>query len=261
MSKTPLQAVIASKESRSLLLFLDECPTGLDGLTISMGATKEQLHSIIGLLEECYLITGENGIYRLTRIGELITGELKPLLNLEEFINTAENYWLDRELDFIPPSLLKKLHEVNSCTVIQPRFSDIYDYNKEAHEASTCSKSFSMAAAGLHPSFPDLFGDMINRGVNLSLIFDPSLFEKVKRDNYDELQKLVNNRQVALYLYSHKMHFVSFKVNDTCIVLKLLTKNNTYDHKQLICHSPDAVEWGKELFNYYLQDSMLLTEI
>jgi predicted transcriptional regulator len=102
---------------------------------------------------------------------------------------------------------------------------------------------------------------MINRGVNLSLIFDPSLLEKLKRDNYDELQKLVNNRQVALYLYSQKMHFLSVKVNDTCIVLKLLTKNDTYDHKQLICYSPDAVEWGKELFNYYLQDSMLLTEI
>ena len=261
MNKTSLQAVIASEENRSLLLFLDEGPADLDGLVISMETTEEQLHSIIQLLEGCYLITGENGVYRLTCIGELITGELKPLLTLEEFINRADGYWLNRKLDFIPPFLLKKLHEVNSCTVIQPRFSDIYDYNKEAHEASIGSKSFSMAAAGLHPSFPDLFSDMIKRGVSLSLIFDPSLLEKVKRDNYNELQKLVNNRQVALYLYSQKMHFVSFKVNETCIVLKLLTKNDTYDHKQLICHSPDAVEWGKELFDYYLQDSIPLTEV
>jgi predicted transcriptional regulator len=261
MNKTSLQAVIASEENRSLLLFLDEGPADLAGLLISMETTEEQLHSIIRLLEECYLITGENGIYKLTRIGELITEELKPLLTLEEFINSADGYWLNRKLDFIPSFLLKKLHEVNLFNVIQPSFSDIYDYNKQAHENSLYSKSFCMAAAGLHPSFPDLFSDMINRGVNLSLIFDLSLLEKVKRDNYDELQELVNHRQVALYLYSQKMHFLSFKVNDRCIVLKLLNDDGAYDHKQLICHSPDAVEWGKELFNYYLQDSVSLTEV
>ncbi len=116
--------------------------------------------------------SGENGVYRLTRIGELITEELTPLLTPEEFINSADSYWLNRKPDFIPPFLLRKLHEVNRCNVIQPYFSDIYDYNKQAHENSLYSKSFRMVAAGLHPGFPELFSDMINRGVNLSLIFD-----------------------------------------------------------------------------------------
>jgi predicted transcriptional regulator len=261
MKKASLQAVIASKENRCLLLFLGEGPKDFNNLIVSLGMTKEQILSIIRSLEESYLITGNSGIYRLTSLGELILEKLKPLLSLQELMNTVDGYWMNRKLDFIPPFLLKELHKVNSCTVIQPGFSDIYDYNKEAHETSRCSKSFSMAAAGLHPDFPDLFSDLIDSGVNMSLIFDPCLLDKLKRDNCDELKKLLNHGQVALYLYSQQMQFLSFKINDSCIVLRLLNDNGTYDHKQLICHSPDAVEWGKELFEYYRQQSVQIADL
>jgi predicted transcriptional regulator len=260
MKKSSLQAVIASKENRCLLLFLGEGPKDLNNLMVSLGTTREQSLSIIRSLEESYLITGNSGIYRLTCMGELIVWKLKPLFSLEELINTANGYWLNRKLDFIPSFLLKELHKVTSGTVIQPSSSDLYDYNKEAHEASLSSKSFNMAAAGLHPVFPDLFSDMIDSGVNLSLIFDPYLLDKMKRDNPDELQKLLNERQVSIHLYSQQMPFLSFKVNDLCIVLKLLDRNNVYDHKQLICYGPDAVEWGKELFEHYLRQSVQIAD-
>jgi len=261
MKGISLQTVIASEKSSLLLLNLDEGPQNFDKLLVSLRTNKKQLLSIIGLLEQYYLITEENGIYRLTRIGELIAEKLKPLLRMEEFMNSADGYWRNRKLDFIPPPLLKRLHEIGPCTVVQPHFTEIYDYNKEAHEISKCSKSFNMVAAGLHPSFPDLFSDLIDGGVNLSLIFDGYLFDKLKRDNYDELQKFLNNRQVALHLYPQKMQFLSFKVNDSCLVLKLLNDNGEYDHRQLMCHSPNAVEWGKDLFDYYIKDSTVITSI
>jgi len=261
MKKASLQAVIASNENRCLLLFLGEGPKDFNNLIVSLGMAKEQLLSIIRSLEESYLIIENSGIYRLTCMGELIAGKLKPLFSLEEFINTANGYWLNRKLDFIPPFLLKELHKINSGTVTQPSSSNLYDYNKEAHEASLSSKSFSMAAACLHPVFPDLFSDMIDSGVNLSLIFDPYLLDKIKRDNPNELQKLLNERQVSLHLYSQQMPFLSFKVTDSCIVLKLLDRNNVYDHKQLICYGPDAVEWGNELFEHYRRQSVQLADL
>jgi predicted transcriptional regulator len=89
--------------------------------------------------------------------------------------------------------------------VVHPHFSEIYDYNKKAHEISRCSKSFSIVAAGLHPSFSELFSDLIDGGVNLSLIFDVPLIDKIMKDNYNELQELLSNRQVALYRYPQKM--------------------------------------------------------
>jgi predicted transcriptional regulator len=118
-----------------------------------------------------------------------------------------------------------------------------------------------MAAAGFLPSSFHLLSDLIDEGVNLSLIFDSCLYSKIKRDNLDKLRKLVNSQQVALYLYPRNMHLFSFKANDSCLVLRLLTNEGTYDHKQLYCCSPNAAEWGRELFEYYLKDSMPITEI
>ncbi|WP_235856130.1 helix-turn-helix transcriptional regulator [Methanolobus halotolerans] len=240
---------------------MDEGPKDFDTLCIASGMAIKEFLSNIEILEEHYLVTGEKGVYSLTCMGKLIIEKLKPFLSIEEFMNTTEGYWQNRNLDFIPPPLLKRLHEVHPCTVVQPGLAEIFDYNKEAHEKSRSSKSFNMIASGIHPDFPDLFKDMIERGVNLSLTFDPHLFDKIKRDNNDELHELMHNERVELYMYPEKMHFLSLKVNEYCIVLKLLTNEGIYDHKQLMCHGPKAVAWGKQLFEYYQKDSIPITEI
>jgi predicted transcriptional regulator len=261
MKKPSIQAVIASEESRNILLFLDEGPKDLNDIIVSLRITKEELLSIIGSLERSYLVAGENNIYRLTQLGGLILEELKPLWTIEELMSSADGYLLNRKLDFIPPDLLKRLHEIRSFTVVQPHFSEIHDYNKDVHEMNMSSKSFSMAAAGIKSNYLDLYSDLIEKGVNLSLILDPELFNKIRRDHYEELEKLLKNRQVILYLHSQKMRFLSFKVNDSCIILKLLSHDGEYDHKHLICCSAQAVKWGKDLFEYYLKDSKLITEV
>jgi predicted transcriptional regulator len=261
MSEISLRKVIGSEKSSRLLLDLDDGPKDCDGLSKSLGTTQKEIFSNIELLERCHLVSEKNGVYTLTLIGELIIEKLKPIFRMEEFMNSNDGYWQNHNLDFIPPYLLNRLHNLLPCTVIQPIMSEIFDYNKEAHETSISSRSLDMTAAGLLPNSFHLFSDLIDEGVNLSLIFDSCLYNKVKRDNFDKLRKLVNSKQVALYLYPRKMHLFSFKANDSCLVLRLLTNEGTYDHKQLYCCSPSAVEWGRELFEYYLENSTQLTVI
>ncbi|WP_406657311.1 transcriptional regulator FilR1 domain-containing protein [Methanolobus sp. ZRKC2] len=261
MKKKSLQAVLATEKCTCLLSSLSDGQKNVVELSISSGLSIREILLNVRQMEDCYLISQENGLFRLTSMGELIIKKLEPLLYIEKFLNTSDGYLQKRNLDFIPLPLLTRLYEIDSFTVVQPSFFDMFDYNKEAHERSKRSKSFRMVAASLHPYFPELFRDLIDEGVNLYLIFDSSLLDKLKGDNYDELQELVSYRQVKIYMYPQKMYFLSLKVNDFCIVLKLLTNEGTYDHKQLMCHSPDAVIWGKELFNHYLKDSMQVTQI
>jgi len=261
MEKTSIQELIASEQIRHALLILNDGPKDFGGLASSLEVSINELSSITGPLEERYLITGRNGIYSLTRIGELVVEKLKPLLCIEATMNAAEGFWRSRNLDFIPSPLLKKLHKLNSCTIIKPNFPDIYDYNREVHEMSMASGSVSVAAACLHPAFPELFSEILERRINLSLIFDNCLFDKVRRDQHGHMQKLLENRKVELYVCSEGMPFLSFKVNDACIEMKLLTDKGTYDHKHLVCCSPDAVEWGKELFEHYRQQSVRVSAI
>ncbi|AFV22219.1 hypothetical protein Mpsy_0006 [Methanolobus psychrophilus R15] len=261
MGDRSLQIVIASENSSRLLLLLDNGPKDCDELRKSLETTKDELLFNIELLEKYYLVTKENNVYRLTLLGNLVIEKLKPLLCMEKFVNFADGYWCKRRLDFAPPHLLKKLYEIDSCTLFQPSPVDIFECNREIHQISRNSESFRMIAAGLQPTFFNLFEDLIDEGVHLSLIFDSCFYSKVTRDNFDKLRKLVNNKQVTLYLYPHKMHLFSLKVNDSCLALRLLTAEGTYDYKQLICISPAAVEWGRELFEYYLENSTQITVI
>lgn len=261
MGDKSLQMVIASENASRLLLLLGNGPKQCDELREALEITKEELLLNIKLLEEHYLVIKENNTYRLTCLGIMIIEKLKPLLLIEDFINFGDGYWCKRRLDFAPPHLLKKLYEINSCILFQPSPADILDYNREIHEISRKSESFRMLAAGLQPSFFHLFTDLIAERVQLSLIFDSCLYSKVKRDNFDRLEKLVNSEKVTLHLYPHKMQLFSLKVNDSCLLLRLLTDEGTYDYKQLMCRSPRAVEWGRELFEHYLRSSTPITEL
>ncbi|MDP2216411.1 MAG: winged helix-turn-helix domain-containing protein [Methanolobus sp.] len=261
MERISLQTIIASEENRSLLLFLDGGPKRFEELIESLGKTEKQVFTNIELLRRWYLVTPENDVYRLTTLGELISEKLKPLLRIEEFMRAAEGYWLKINLDFIPPPLLKKLPHLNLCTVVRPNFHSIFDYNKDVHKKSLSSQSFFMVAAALHPNFADMYSDLIENGINILLIFDSSLFEKAKRDNHEWLQKIIKNERVSLYVCPEEMQLLSFKVTDSCLAMRLLSKDGTYDHKQLVCYTADAVDWGKELFEYYRQQSVLITDI
>lgn len=256
-----LQAVIASEKSCYLLTLLDSGPKNFEELCIrSRMHTKEYLISIKSL-EEHNLITGENGTYKLTSSGELIVEMLKPFSHMKGFMNTNDCCRQNHSLDFIPPHLLKRLHELDSCTVIQTHLSDIFDYHKEIYETSKSSRSVIVAASGLYPGFPKLFSHLTDDGVSLSLLFDSCLYEKLLRDKYLILQKLVNNKQVTLHVYPKKMHIFSFIVNDSCLFLEPLTNEGMGSHKQLLFNSPGAIKWGNDLFHHHLQDSTPITEI
>lgn len=261
MERISLKAVVTSEYAIRILSSLDGSSNDLNNLHISLGITKKILLSNIKLLEECYLVRDENGIYKLTQLGELIARKLNSLLCIEEFMDSNDGYWVNHDLSFIPLPLMQKLPDLSSCTIIQYTLPAILDHNEDAHEISMSSNSFSMLASCLHPNFSDLFSDLIDKDVHLSLIFDADLFDNLKKENYNKLQELVNSEQVKLYLYPGKIKLISLKMNDSCILLRLLTNKGVYDYKQLVCCSPLALEWGKELFEYYLKDSMPINKI
>ncbi|MCK9570823.1 DUF1724 domain-containing protein [Candidatus Pacearchaeota archaeon] len=57
-------------------------------------------------------------------------------------------------------------------------------------------------------------------------------------------------------LYEIKDAKVAFTVTDELASLALFQPDGSYDPQQdLICEGPEAVRWGKELFEHYLKQS------
>jgi predicted transcriptional regulator len=57
------------------------------------------------------------------------------------------------------------------------------------------------------------------------------------------------------------MDFLFFTFDDFHIVISLLKKDGDFDSKFILCSTQDALKWGKDMFDYYLSDSVQITEI
>ncbi|MDW7733323.1 MAG: winged helix-turn-helix domain-containing protein [Methanolobus sp.] len=249
---------------KNLLMLLQDGPKDLGAIMGSMGIERQPLTLQIKILEDQYLITKDTdseGSYMLTTIGKLLVEEMKPLLTTLDVLDANEGYWENHRLDFVPRNLLERLEELGPCTIIEPRLSELYEFNKTFQDKSRASRSLFTVTTSLHPMFISLFSELRLQGVNISVVISNELFEKMRTEQYNDLKHLVESKEVDFYLYPKDMHFLSFTENDYCIQFMLLTNENYYDNKQFMSCSPGALKWGKEFFEHYRKDSLQITEV
>ncbi len=111
------------------------------------------------------------------------------------------------------------------------------------------------------PFFFKWASEILGRGGNLSVIYSLDIFNKIKEDNLEELQKLISDNRFKLYIYPELKDLLYFVQCDTCILLRPLTNDDSYDHIHLINSGLGAIQWGREIFEYYLKASTLVTDI
>ncbi|TGC11434.1 helix-turn-helix transcriptional regulator [Methanolobus halotolerans] len=155
------------------------------------------------------------------------------------------------------------MNNIGPCTIVDPSPPEIFEVDKEFHKKSKESKSVAAITTFLFPNFSNIFTEYIEMGIRLSLIITNELSDKVKSDCPDEVTKLMDSENVEIYVHEEDMHLVSFTQNDCGLMLRLLSNSNppSYDYKRIFFQSPGALEWGKDLFDHYKHNSVLLTGI
>jgi predicted transcriptional regulator len=184
-----------------------------------------------------------------------------PLLGTIKVLDTGIDHWGRHNLYFIPPHLMKRLQELGECSVVVPSLQEMHEFNREVHNRSLESGSFFELSSSFKSDFRMLFSDLAQRGVRMSFIVSPELMDHLNIERYEEFKQYLETGGVEFYLYPQKMPFISFVRNDFCLLFEMLTKEGTYDNTQLVCCDPFALKWGKELFEYYSQNSTLISGI
>lgn len=120
MKKPLIDVIFASEKRKGVLLLLQEGSKEMETLLKELGTTRQALLPQMRVLEEHYLVTHDKDIYELTTTGKLLVDYMAPLVDTLGVLDTDIDYWGTRNLDFIPPSLLKRMNELKSCEVIKP---------------------------------------------------------------------------------------------------------------------------------------------
>ncbi|WP_366931319.1 hypothetical protein [Methanolobus sp.] len=122
MKKLILDVIFKSEKRKNTLIILQEGPTEMENLLKYLETTRQALLPQTKILEDNYLVTHYNDTYELTIIGKLIVNEMIPLLDTIKLLDIDINYWGTRNLNFIPPHLLKILNETHKRISIYLHF-------------------------------------------------------------------------------------------------------------------------------------------
>lgn len=261
MKKTLLDLLFRSERRKNILLLLQDGPLDMEVLLLSINSPRQSLLPQLRLLEKHYLITQSNNVYELTSVGKVMVEKMKPLLGVVDTLDCDINYWGKHKLDFIPPHLMSRMRDLGLCKVIVPHLVNLYDINEEFFEQCSASKSLTIVVTFLYPNFPEIYNAWIDRGVQVTIIVSKGLFEIIRSNYTDEFRKLLSSGKFHFLVYNDVMDFVSFGQNDHCAFFRLFLNTGEYDNNQLMCRSPSAVEWARELCEHYKKNSTPVNNI
>lgn len=262
MKKSLLDVVFASEKRKKVLLLLQNGPREIDFLLNSLDETRTALLPQLKILTDNFLVDHQKDYYDLTSIGKMVVDEMVPLLDTVEFFDSDIDYLGTHNLDFIPAYLLSRITELGEPTVLDTLPVDQYDIQSIYHEKTTETEFVYAVGTFLYPNYYTAFSDLISNNITINLIVSKGLLDKIRTHYRADFTDYLPSDLVNIYVYKKEMDFLYFTFDEYYLLMRLLKFNGDIDNKSVyFSTSSKALEWAKELFEYYLQDAVPVTEI
>lgn len=261
VKKDLVDVLFASEKRKNVLLLLKDGPQEMDTILANLKTIRQALLPQMKILKEHDLLYQTDDTYRLTSTGQLIVDEMKPFLDTIEIIDKYGHYFTTHNVDLLPSGLKKRLHEIKNITLIEPDHVNSAELNSDYLLECLESRSIQFVYTFMHVGAMSVLDKLIAKGMDISIIFTKELFQKLIDDMYDEFKFALSLENVKVYVYEQPITITSLTLIDTGFLLRLLSSNNEFSNKQIICHGTEGCNWGQDLYDHYLKDSKLITEI
>ncbi|TGC09438.1 helix-turn-helix transcriptional regulator [Methanolobus halotolerans] len=153
------------------------------------------------------------------------------------------------------------MNELGKGTTIIPPITDIYNVHDRFYERSKKGTVHSVITTTFYPHFPKLLHELLPKNIHANVIVSCELFDKLRTEHRTEIVKFLDNELIHLFVYPKNMGLLSFLYNEYCIMLSPLTNKGDFDNKHIEYCNQGARNWGKELFEHYLNESRPITEL
>jgi predicted transcriptional regulator len=261
MHKSLCDFIFASIKRKQVLLLLQDGAKEMEAILKSLDTTRQALLPQMKVLEEHYLVNHYDDTYELTIIGKLIVEGMAPLVNKIETFDSSIEYFGTHKLNCIPLHLLQMIDELGKCELIKPSLTNIYEYDKYFFETCKESKCVYHITTVLHPDAFEIIADSINSNINVYIIATLEIHNKILEEKKTEHEKIIQSDLVHIFVYPKKIDFQFISFSKSCMMLSLLKTDGEPDINYVMCSSETIFKWGKDLFDFYLKDSIPITEL
>ena len=251
MEGSLIDIIINSEKRKNVLLLLMEGDKSRDELKVSLNTTSTALIPQIKKLKECGLVIQNDDYYTLTNMGKILVANMLPLLNAIEVLEENRNYWLNRDLNGVSESILKRVGELGNCIIIEPDRNYLFEFPKEFTENITKSNYIMAFNAYFHPEYPGLYSRLAEKGIDISLVLTSSVYERFEKDYDEEIRKFMDFKNTEMLVSDEKTGLATLFSTDRFLFLSFFNNQGHYDHTILMSFDRGALQWSKELFLYF----------
>jgi len=242
-----------------ILLSLNPAPKDLSGLSNDIESLKTSILHEIKRLRAEQLVEKENSMYLLTGIGRIYAVFFDQFFDVSALLKSEQEFWLRHSISSIPEHLLLRIGDLKDSVVVRNdeiHLNRIHEYFLELLAQSTELKGISPV---FHTDFAEAVAKMLMKNYRVRLV--------VTQDVLHEIQETVSRMDFGIHdmrlliernldLYVTDQLKLALSATDSFISLGLFDHWENYDYNaDIFCTRPQGIQWGQDLFEYYLQCS------
>lgn len=217
-------------------------------------------------LEDSGLIIKTDGAYELTPFGEVLTKQLKPLLDSIQAMESNKDFWDRHDVSTIPDSLLDKIGQLKDCNVSKLESYKIGGSHIGFLKNVGNSESFRGVTSVLNPQWVDLFSELSGLNVSIEIIITAEIFEAIKLNYPEQLKEYLKNPNAHIYVSDDDLRIGISTISGRGWTFFSMALNNKftgdYDTQtDLQGYRQEAFKWGEELFKHYKENAVEVPRI
>lgn len=201
-------------------------------------------------LTDSDLVIQKNGSYELTDMGEQVFKKVQSLVNVLTLLE-KDDYWIEHDLSGIPQYLLDRIGDLKDCKLVEADPSQIFEPSTELLNFFSSSRYLMVFSSFYRPEFLPLYTKLGRLESEVSLIFTESVLEKILHNYERKIRKLATMKNAELFVCNDGAKLAELMVSDRGMMISLFDSNGRFYHNFMSCSEPEAVNWAKELFEFY----------
>jgi predicted transcriptional regulator len=253
------RALFRSELKQQILFSLLNGSKRLSDLKVDSDSTETTILHVLKEFEELELTTKSAGVYSLSPLGQIEAQICRQSYRATTVLEQFKEFWLTHNVKAIPPNLMVKIGELQEAMLMKTESSEL----GKVHEIFLKMMANTNKVVGISPVFhPDYvrpFSALLNQGGTIELILTGEVLSKtlesaVCSGDGELIEKFMTLGKLKIYLVDDLR--IALTVTEEVFSMGLFDLNGQYDYgMDLQSAHPDALAWGREVFEVYLKQA------
>jgi predicted transcriptional regulator len=238
-----------------ILISLSFGPKNLKMLRQETNINSSTILHAMNQLDKKKLVYHESEFYALSSTGKITALKLINLINSLSSLKTHQNFWMEHNINRIPEPFLCKLGSLKDASIIKSTNSNLTKPANTYLKLLSAENQIRAASPIFFSHHIDYIVDILRRGGDVEILLTEEVLESLlEYSNKEILYGFLKSSHLKLWVADDLD--VAFTTTPNFIILGLFSEDGTYDlSSNLLSHNQEAIEWGNELFEYYLKKS------